>query len=322
MVISMYSLSEESIDNSHLYFGSTCVNLFDDKLVLKKGSYLLMFWPFHKPSSESNYTSPAEVSDDFYRIIVDSHFNEQKFIKTKNVERTSDLTEISMINKGLTINQIMAMLFLETKFEIVNNKSMKMIYMPLPRSFPDLDYSISSITKYTPVDSINFLINTNKYKMFVFEESEDSDLLQVRDYDFDISNEDDIVQQMYYANLVESELKLEIPKGQEKDRLSKTMLKPNFVQLSNIEKLLVYKYRTYLQENPSALPKYLLSVYWTIEKNIEDNLKLIKRWACLKYDDILFLLSGYFCGNDVYPARSVNQVKYTIRSKIDSVEKN
>lgn len=49
-----------------------------------------------------------------------------------------------------------------------------------------------------------------------------------------------------------------------------------------------------------ALPKFLISVNWMINKNIDIALEFMNQWASIDYDDALFLLSSKFSANDIY----------------------
>lgn len=111
--------------------------------------------------------------------------------------------------------------------------------------------------------------------------------------------------------------------------------RPNFYNFSPEEKAEFWKFRYYLKEINSALPKFLISVNWQINNNIDIALQFIREWALVDYDDALFLLSRKFSANDIYPSDLIIQndkkalvlrairdyaVKSISQEKIDKIE--
>ena len=76
--------------------------------------------------------------------------------------------------------------------------------------------------------------------------------------------------------------------------------RPNFFHFSLEEKAEIWKYRYYLSDKKEALSKFLISVNWMIEKNIDTALEFLEKWKKIEYDDALFLLSKKFSRNDIY----------------------
>ena len=48
------------------YLGTTTFNLFDEKLRLRRGEFLLILWPFVSPHYEDINYSPGEIDEIFY----------------------------------------------------------------------------------------------------------------------------------------------------------------------------------------------------------------------------------------------------------------
>lgn len=54
--------------------------------------------------------------------------------------------------------------------------------------------------------------------------------------------------------------------------------RPNFSNFSSEEKSDFWKFRYYLKDFKAALPKFLISVNWMINNNIDIALDFIKKW--------------------------------------------
>ena len=82
--------------------------------------------------------------------------------------------------------------------------------------------------------------------------------------------------------------------------LEELIQRPNFYHFLPEEKSEFWKFRYYLKDFKAALPKFLISVNWLINTNIDIALEFIEKWALVDYDDALFLLSRKFSANDIY----------------------
>jgi phosphatidylinositol 3-kinase len=91
--------------------------------------------------------------------------------------------------------------------------------------------------------------------------------------------------------LEEDEEQVTGPSQLEQDQLEVLFSKPNFSQLTIEEKQEIWRFRNYIKNQAEVLPKFLLSVNWSIDKNIESSLSLMKQWEPCSFDDCVFLLS-------------------------------
>jgi len=105
---------------------------------------------------------------------------------------------------------------------------------------------------------------------------------------------------MYLDNFDDQDVKNLLPSQEEKEFLEELILRPNFSNFSPEEKAEIWKFRYYLKDFKNALPKFLISVNWMVNKNIDIALEFLENWKIIDYDDALFLLSRKFSANEIY----------------------
>lgn len=97
---------------------------------------------------------------------------------------------------------------------------------------------------------------------------------------------------------------------------------PNFYNFSQKEKGYFWRYRYYLKEIGSALPKFLMSVNWRIENNAQIAMVFMENWALIDFDDALFLLSKNFSLNSIYPSEYSKKLIIFKIVETENFEKN
>lgn len=278
---------------------TTTFDLFDKKLVLKEGTFLLIGWPFTNPKIEKENFTPSEIKESFLKNITQNYFAQfeknlhlSKFHQGKNTE--------AFINQNIILNKNLPLPFLELQIKVIQ-WSNKVLIMDHPKS------TENSITKINNLEIKNiqhplykFYIEDNIYNYLYKEKSKiGEDFLIARDNLYDYQKEDPVLQ-MYLGNFDDENVVNLRPNKAKKKFLSDLIKRPNFYHFSLEEKAEIWKYRYYLSDNSDALTKFLISVNWMIEKNIETALEFLEKWKKIDYDDALFLLSKKFSRNDVY----------------------
>jgi phosphatidylinositol 3-kinase len=69
------------------------------------------------------------------------------------------------------------------------------------------------------------------------------------------------------------------PNTEEMELLHSIINLPDFQTLSIEQKALIWRYRYSLIENKAALVKFLLCIEWTKEKEEQEGMSLLKKWA-------------------------------------------
>lgn len=292
-------LEEES------YLGTTSFRFFDHDLKLKLGSFYLILWPFMAPTTENYTIAPGEIDDQFYKVACDVH-SAEKETNYKSVDFFGPKTEESIMNKSLLVNQMLPLTFLEFSINTKDSIRSQVVYIDCPFPIANLDNPLFEFSRFSQPDVHSFYTQDNPYNNMFFVPSKYSELLEVRDFNYDLNRDEDAVMQMYLQNFDDAEVNFSSPIGSDLETLQKLLHQPNFMHFSAEDKNMLYRFRYYLKEIPSALPKFLLSVNWTVDKNIEEGLKLLKEWTTVKYDDALFMLSSFFSLNEIYPCKLIN----------------
>jgi len=70
------------------------------------------------------------------------------------------------------------------------------------------------------------------------------------------------------------------------------------------QKAIIWRYRYSLTGNKKALVKFLQCIEWAKEKEENEGMQLLKKWAEIDIEQALPLLSYHFCANEFYPAQS------------------
>jgi hypothetical protein len=287
------------------YLGTTSFRFFDQDLRLKLGSFYLIVWPFMSPTTHNDSLSPGEIDDQFYKVVRDIHFAEKE-TNYKGFDFFGPKTEEAILNKSLLVNQALPLTFIEFNINTKDSIRSQVVYMDCPFPVFTLENTLFDFPRFSQAEIHGFYVQENPYNNMFFVPSKYSDLLEVRDFYYDLNRDDDPITGMYLHNFDDAEVHKTSPTGAELANLQRLLHQPNFVHFTAEEKNTLYQNRYYLKEIPSALPKFLLSVNWTVDKNIEEGLKLLKEWAPVKYDDALFLLSSFFSLNEIYPCKYHN----------------
>jgi len=135
---------------------------------------------------------------------------------------------------------------------------------------------------------------------YYFETNLFSNNIIFADYDQDNQKTNPIQEQYLQVLRINDDARELKPRLEEIDLINKILAKASFGSFSPEEKLLIWKYRYYLCENKEALPKFLQSVNWQLDKESKEALRLLDQWAPIDYENALFLLSYFFCANDIY----------------------
>jgi phosphatidylinositol 3-kinase len=74
---------------------------------------------------------------------------------------------------------------------------------------------------------------------------------------------------------------------------------PIFEHKNSDEREFIWKFRHYLSQNSEFLTLFLVAVDWSDESKIAEAVKIINQWTKMTNSQVLALLSGIFCLNDV-----------------------
>lgn len=96
------------------------------------------------------------------------------------------------------------------------------------------------------------------------------------------------------------------PSPEEKKVLEEIIEKPDFIEMTESEKAMVWRFRYSLKEKPIALVKFLQSFKIDVEKEREETKKLFKEWSKITHEEAIPLLSFRFAANSYYK-EEINQ---------------
>lgn len=90
------------------------------------------------------------------------------------------------------------------------------------------------------------------------------------------------------------------PDSEELEELNKIIALPDFQTLNIEEKAKIWHFRYSLIDNKKALVKFLQCIDWNKEKEEQEGMRLLKKWAEIDFEQALPLLSFMFCANSIY----------------------
>lgn len=196
----------------------------------------------------------------------------------------------------------------------LNNKCLQALrnqvfygYKKIPASFLEIEFPVFDVTVvYEDYDLIvDSKLDTQEIKSassqaYFLETTSFTNNIWVADYDDDVERIDP-VQEQYMQILRDDENAQELkPDKEEVRHLEKALLRPTFGELEPAEKNMIWRFRYYLSQNKSALPKFLHAVNWNYPKEEKEGLSLLEKWAKIDYADAIHLLSSFFCANEIY----------------------
>jgi phosphatidylinositol 3-kinase len=262
------------------------ISLFDKDLKLREGKVNLLIWPDRLPDTSIDSMTPGLITDPnvdelgFYNSRLEA-FERQQF--ESNVLNNKCLQALR--NQVYYAYRKIPAAFLEIEFPLFE----------VPVLYEDVDLIMGSrIVRdtATPAQAVKneYYLETNLF----------SNNIIFADYDQD-NHKTNPIQEQYLQVLRFNDDARELkPRLEEIDLINKILIKASFGSFSPEEKLLIWKYRYYLSENKEALPKFLQSVNWQLDKESKEALRLLDQWAPIDYENALSLLSYFFCANDVY----------------------
>jgi phosphatidylinositol 3-kinase len=112
------------------------------------------------------------------------------------------------------------------------------------------------------------------------------------------------ITQKYYVltrDLDESGAKDLTPNEEEVKNINAILELPDFTNLTVEQKALIWHFRYSLTSNKRALVKFLQCVNWSMDKEEQEAMALLKKWMEIDIDQALPLLSFMFCANPIYP---------------------
>lgn len=285
--------------DEEMYIGTTTLDLFDNQLKLRTGNFFLIFWPFTPPDFTNENSTPGEVDEMFYEHILNNYFAQldknphlSLFHQSKGIE--------ACLNQNFTLNQTCILPFIEINIGLVEPKTTNLIYLDHPVGIRGIQNEMKDlIVKNTQSPAYQFFVKENTYNALFMENPATGSILEVRDWNYDLDREDPVAM-MYLGNFDDDKVENLKPSSEEVVELHAIIKKPNFSVFTPEEKDKVWTFRYYLRSYPDALPKFLISTNWMIEKNITEGLKFLEMWKQIEYDDALFLLSHIFCANELY----------------------
>lgn len=95
-----------------------------------------------------------------------------------------------------------------------------------------------------------------------------------------------------------------LPTREEMQAIELIANKPPSMEMKPNEKLLFFRYRYALSTNKKFLVNFLHSVQWTNQREEQEAIVLLRKWAKIDRDDALHLLSVAFCANSLYKKSS------------------
>ena len=289
---------------------------------------MLVLWPFIIPHYQDRNYSPGEIDEIFYHKIKENYFasltqdqNLSKFHQSKSLE--------SCLNQNFLLNQTVPLIFLHVSINFPEQTS-QILFMDHPQfNIAEKEQNITNIeVKNVDHPTYKVHVQQNLYNYLFRKTNSHSHFFQVRDNFHDFENEDPILQ-MYLVNFDDENVEQLTPSEQQQKYLKKLIQRPNFLHFLPEEKADLWKFRYYLKNDPIALPKFLMSVNWMINKNIDIALDFMQTWQTLDYDDALFLLSSKFSANEFYnsdlqisPKRRIEVLKAIRSYAVNSLQES
>lgn len=236
----------------------------------------------------------------FYEDILNNYFaqlddnkNLSKFHRGKSIE--------ACVNQNFIVNQLCVLPFIEFELTLKEPNTPNLVYFDHPKGIKGCTSDMNELqVNNTQHPLYDLYIKNNSYNLLFMETDKEESVFKVRDFSHDFDREDPITT-MYLANFDDVNVENLKPNKEEIAQLKKIIKRPNFSVLNPEEKDMMWRFRYFIKEFPQALPKFLVSVNWMIEKNIDEGLKFIRLWKQIEYDDAIFLLSQIFCANEIYP---------------------
>ena len=139
---------------------------------------------------------------------------------------------------------------------------------------------------------------------YYYETSLFSNNIIFADHDQDNQKTDPVQEQYLLLLRFNDDAKELKPRLEEIELINRILMKPIFGVLTQEERNIIWKCRYYLSANKEALPKFLQSVNWGLEKESKEALSLLDQWANIGYEDAIHLLSASFCANELYNSRT------------------
>lgn len=147
---------------------------------------------------------------------------------------------------------------------------------------------------YLMVEFPQVLINSERYEVVYHEMHEDNineyptyDLLDPDCGEVKSSGEK-------FRILSRSKHKSDIPNPKDRDKLKALISKPTNAPITSSDKDFIWNYRNYLCKQGKALPKFLRSVQWDKEKEVNEARRLLMLWDPMESQGSLELLSSFF----------------------------
>ena len=170
-----------------------------------------------------------------------------------------------------------------------------------------------------PVFEHSVLFNEKEF-ITSLDESTTASVVRVHDPEMVQSNPvDDKYQRMHRIQIgLGANLK---PTNLEKKDLARMVAYPTTKQLSEAEKNKIWMSRFYLKHNTAALPKFLLSVDWSLDPHSAEAIKLMREeWNPLTIEVALELLTSQFTlSNDRIHELAVSAIREHVRAFLDSL---
>lgn len=133
------------------------------------------------------------------------------------------------------------------------------------------------------------------------------DLLKVRDYDFDLSeqHERDLVLELSYKLWDQNEegpdVQNLIPNSDVQKKIKQTLKSPPYQPLSDVKRTTMYKYRYWIKgQYPQALGRLLCIINTKGVDFYSKGLELLNDWGKISYEGAVFLLSRKFALQQSY----------------------
>ncbi|KAL4462880.1 hypothetical protein ABPG72_019023 [Tetrahymena utriculariae] len=286
--------------------GCTTISLFDDQFRLRQGKYHLYIWPDTLPDTSYTSITPGLVTDDNIKQINFSHQKtEQAFTNVyKSSQKTGSSVHRNQLKEQLDLQKIYAFqkipsAFLEIDFPNFEN----LVLYQEPGYIIDNDLSSKEINNSQSNSSTNATqqsLTGGKSSKFFVQEVDFSECVVTSDFDYE-NRKDDLFQEQTALIIREDENPQQLkPSKNELQIIENSIKKPILGELKQDEKLLFYRFRYSLIQNSEALVKFLHSINWDNQKELNEAKKLLKNWAKCSYGDALHLLSSSFCANEFY----------------------
>eukprot|EP00357_Protocruzia_adherens_P023100 CAMPEP_0114987192 /NCGR_PEP_ID=MMETSP0216-20121206/8864_1 /TAXON_ID=223996 /ORGANISM="Protocruzia adherens, Strain Boccale" /LENGTH=396 /DNA_ID=CAMNT_0002349749 /DNA_START=134 /DNA_END=1321 /DNA_ORIENTATION=- len=290
---------------------STTIDLFNENLTQRKRKHLFKLHPNTKADPSIPSVTPALVNGDDYRELYRRYHEYERYQNKANFEtiRWLDKTTIPTLKNRLDelLDDIQSP-FVEVDF----------LGFDGPVLFEEKRYTFQNATHLSRTSNSSSLNNHKQTGSMI------KDINIVSDANVLFKTPDPIKDKFYtlHRTLDNIHAKDLRPTTEELTRINALIIQPDFFDMNEDEKYLLWTYRYSLIDRPTALSKFLHAVNWGRPEEEKEAIKLMRRWTPIDLSDAIHLLSSFFADNPIYQKKiqtQINSVRKYARSDDEQV---